>query len=436
MPHRPPAERALMARRGFLALAGISLTGALAACAGGGTAATGTKHIRLSTWNIPVDIDSYQSIADDFVAKHPGTSVAVEVTTGQFHQWFITRLAADLAPDIIRITPQQIGRYAANGSLVDISGTIPADYRDDYTKPFWAIGARNDGVFGVFQHTDNFITYYNRDVMAKIGVTPPTATADAWTWSEFLDIAKEVKKVTGKYAFGYGWGGPETAYRWLPVVYQNGGAFLGEDGATPSMDTPEAIGALEFGRKWYAEGLATTGNLSKTGGGDVSRNLFMTGQIGMMLNNPEPMAQLDQEMPDNWGTAPMIRNSGEASDLGGNALAVTKSSKHPELAAELVAMLTSRSRIREFCHNGNWLPARKSLDAADIGYAKHGDTMQRFIDQGRTIPLSMVKAESGEYFSSLNAVFADYLDLCLLGQLSPKDASGQMMEAMRSVTAN
>jgi len=434
MPTRPPHQ---LARRGFLALAGISLTGALAACAGQGTAATGgTKHIRLSTWNIPTDITSYQAIADEFVAEHPGTSVAVEVTTGSFHQWFITRLAADLAPDVIRITPQQIGRYAANGSLVDISGSIPADYRDDYSEPFWAIGAREDGIYGVFQHTDNFITYYNREVMEQIGVTPPSRLEDAWTWDEFLDVAKEVKQVTGKYAFGYGWSSAETAYRWLPIIHQNGGAFLGEDGLTPSMDTPEAIDALAFGRKWYAEGLATTGNISKSGGGDVARNLFLTGQVGMMLNNPESIVQLDTDMPDNWGTAPMIRNVGQASDLGGNALAVTKSSKHPELAAELVAMITSRSQMQRFCHDGNWLPARKSLDAADIGYQANSDTMQRFIDQGSTIPLSMVKAESGQYFSSLNAVFADYLDLCLLGQLSPKEASAQMMEAMRSVTAN
>ena len=429
-----PLSATAMGRRGFLALAGISIAGALAACSG--SPPSGTKHIRLSTWNIPIDIASYQAIADAFVAKHPGTSVAVEVTTGQFHQWFITRLAADLAPDVIRITPQQIGRYAANGSLVDISGSIPADYRADYSDPFWAIGARDDGVYGVFQHTDNFITYFNRGVMDEIGVTPPTALADAWTWDQFLEVAGEAKKVTGRYGFGYGWTGPETAYRWMPLVYQNGGAFLGEDGETPSMDTEEAVGALAFGRRWYEDGLVSTGNLSKTGGGDVARNLFLTGQIGMMLNNPESIAQLDEEMPGEWGTAPMIRNSGEASDLGGNALAVTKSSKHPELAAELVAMITSREQMQFFCHEGNWLPARSSLDAADIGYAANTDTLQRFIDQGGTIPLSMVRAQSGEYFSSLNAVFADYLDLCLIGQLSPRDASRQMMEAMRSVTAN
>src|SRR5699024_2359075 len=99
----------------------------------------------LSSWNIPDDLNSYQAIADRFVEDHPGTSVAVEVTTGDFHQWFITRLAADLAPDIIRITPQQIGRYAANGSLVDLTPAIPDDYQQDWSDSFWAIGDRARG---------------------------------------------------------------------------------------------------------------------------------------------------------------------------------------------------------------------------------------------------------------------------------------------------
>jgi multiple sugar transport system substrate-binding protein len=427
----PPAPGRGLSRRTFLAVAGISVAGALAACSG---APTGTKHLRLSSWNIPLDLESYQAIADEFVAAHPGTSVAVEVTTGAFHQWFITRLAADLAPDIIRITPQQIGRYAANGSLVDLTGAVPASYQDDYSEPFWAIGAREDGLYGVFQHTDNFITYYDRRVMEQIGVTPPSSLDEAWHWEEFLEIAREARKVTGAYGFGYGWGGAETAYRWLPIVYQNGGTFLGEDGETPSMDSAEAVGALDFGRRWYAEGLMSMANMSKSGGGAVARDLFLTGQIGLLLDNPESIAPLDEGLPDEWGTAPMIRNAGEASDLGGNALAVTKSSKHPELAAELVAYITSRAKVVEFCKRGNWLPARSSLDAADIGYDKHADTMQQFIDQAGTIPLSMVRAETGQYFSSLNSVFADYLDLCFLGELSPAECGTQMTEAMRSVT--
>lgn len=419
-------------RRQILAVAGISFTGALAACSGQDT---GTKHLRLSSWNIPDDLNSYQAIADRFVEDHPGTSVAVEVTTGDFHQWFITRLAADLAPDIIRITPQQIGRYAANGSLVDLTPAIPDDYQQDWSDSFWAIGERENGIFGIFQHTDNFITFYNRSVMEEIGVQPATALEDAWTWEQFLEIAAEVKKVTGSYGFGYGWSGPDTAYRWMPLIYQNDGAFLGEDGLTPSMDTDAAIEALAFGRRWYADELVSPSNMSKSGGGHVAHDLFTTGQVGMVLTNPEAIAAFDEAMPGEWGTAPMIRNVGEASDLGGNALAVTKSSKHPELAAELVAQMTSRENIQEFCHNGNWIPSRSSLDADDIDYADHEDVMQQFIDQGATIPLSMVRAQSGEYFSSLNTVFADYLDLCFLGELTPQESSEQMMEAMLSVTS-
>ncbi|SKC36767.1 ABC transporter substrate-binding protein [Krasilnikoviella flava] len=430
VPGRRPAARRL-SRRSFLAVAGISVAGALAACSG---APTGTKHLRLSSWNIPLDLESYQALADEFVAAHPGTSVAVEVTTGQFHQWFITRLAADLAPDIIRITPQQIGRYAANGSLVDLTGAVPADYQDDWSKPFWAIGAKADGLFGVFQHTDNFITYYDKRVIEQIGVDVPQSLDEAWQWDEFLEIAGEAQKITGRYGFGYGWSGPETAYRWMPVVYQNGGAFLGEDGETPSMDTDAAVGALDFGRRWYADGLVSPANMSKSGGGAVGRDLFTTGQTGLLLDNPEAIAALDEARPDEWGTTYMIRNGGEASDLGGNALAVTRSSKHPELAAELVAFLTSRTNVAEFCRRGNWLPARSSLDAADIGYERHEATMQQFIDQAATIPLSMVRAQSGPYFSSLNSVFADYLDLCFLGELTPAECGAQMTEAMRSVT--
>src|SRR5690606_35665808 len=158
----------------------------------------------------------------------------------------------------------------------------------------------------------------------------------------------------------------ETAYRWLPIVYQNGGAFLGEDGLTPSMDTDEAIGALAFGRPWYEDGLVSPRNTAKSGGGAVARDKFLTGEIGLIRTNPEWVGPLDESMPEEWGSTYMIRNVAEASDLGGNALAVTKSSRHPELAAELVAFLTSRENAIKFCQRGNWLPTRTSLSAADI----------------------------------------------------------------------
>ena len=61
--------------------------------------------------------------------------------------------------------------------------------------------------------------------------------------------------------------------------------------------------------------------------------------------------------------------------------------------------------------------------------------MQRFIDQGTTTPLELVVAESSERFSSLNTILGDFLDLGLLGQLTPAQAAADMQEAMLRATA-
>lgn len=103
--------------------------------------------------------------------------------------------------------------------------------------------------------------------MKVIGVQPPTALADAWTWEQYLEASAEVKKANGNYAFSYGWSGPDTTYRWMPLICQNGGASTGQDGITPSMDSDAAIEALAFGRRWCVGGLVSLSNLSKSGGG-------------------------------------------------------------------------------------------------------------------------------------------------------------------------
>src|SRR5699024_7167524 len=69
---------------------------------------------------------------------------------------------------------------------------------------------------------------------------------------------------------------------------------------------------LAFGRRWYSDGLVSPSNMSKSGGGHVDFDLFTTGQVGMALTNPEAIANFDEAMPGEWGSAPMIRNSGEA----------------------------------------------------------------------------------------------------------------------------
>ncbi|MHA6617732.1 ABC transporter substrate-binding protein [Pseudonocardia sp. DLS-67] len=197
-----------LSRRAFLGVAGAA---ALAGCAA--DPSPGKIRLRLSTWNIAPDLLSYRAIADRYQQLHPDVEIAVEVTPGgDFNQWLTTRLAADRAPDLIRIIPQQFGRYVETGGMVDIARWLPPGYGDDYRENFWSIVAKDGGVYGLPQHTDNFITFYRRDILEQIGVTPPPDAVDqAWNWMEFFDVAREVKRVTGAYGFSVGFGGVNTS---------------------------------------------------------------------------------------------------------------------------------------------------------------------------------------------------------------------------------
>jgi multiple sugar transport system substrate-binding protein len=420
-----------LSRRAFLGAAGAA---ALAGCAA--DPSPGKVRLRLSTWNIAPDLVSYRAIADRYQQLHPDVEIAVEVTPGgDFNQWLTTRLAADRAPDLIRIIPQQFGRYVETGGMVDIAQWLPAGYGDDYRENFWSIVAKDGGVFGLPQHTDNFITFYRRDILDRIGVTPPPDAVDqAWTWTEFLDVAREVKRATGAYGFSVGFGGVNNAYRWLPFLYMHGGRLVEDDLVTPAIEDDAGVEALDWTRRWYAEGLVSLSNTVKGSQGDTATTLFATDQAGLMLNNPTALPTLQESIPEEtWDTRFMVQDVGRASDCGGNVLAVTRSCQHPEVAADFLAFLNDPENTTAFCRGGGWVPVRKSIDVDEVGYSYRPDTVARFLVQQETVPADMIAVETSPTFNVVNQVLGDYLDLCLIGSITPREAAASIAEGIRNV---
>jgi ABC-type glycerol-3-phosphate transport system substrate-binding protein len=420
-----------LSRRAFLGAAGAA---ALAGCAA--DPAPGKIRLRLSTWNIAPDLVSYRAIADRYQELHPDVEIAVEVTPGgDFNQWLTTRLAADRAPDLIRIIPQQFGRYVETGGMVDIAPWLPPGYGDDYRENFWSIVAEDGGVYGLPQHTDNFITFYRRDILDRIGVPPPPDAVDhAGTWAEFIDVAREVKRVTGAYGFSVGFGGVNNAYRWLPFLYMHGGRLVEDDLVTPAIENDAGVEALEWTRRWYAEGLVSLSNTVKGSQGDTATTLFATDQAGLMLNNPTALPTLQESIPEEtWDTRYMIQDVGRASDCGGNVLAVTRSCQHPEVAADFLAFLNDPENTTTFCRGGGWVPVRKSIDVDEVGYSYRPDTVARFLVQQETVPADMIAVETSPTFNVVNQVLGDYLDLCLIGSITPREAAASIAEGIRNV---
>lgn len=415
-------EGRTVGRRDFLRIGSAGLAVAavgptLAAC-GSGSGGGGSTDLVLSTWNIPEDIKTYTRFANEYAKAHKDVKIKVQVTpSGDFNQWFTTQLAGNNAPDIIRMTYQTYGRYSGNGALVELTDQLPKGYSSDFLPTFWHAVSTDKGVFGIPQHTDTFATYFNKAVMKRLDVTPPTNVAKAWTWDEFLALAKKVKKATGKYAFSYGFQGVNTAYRWLPILYMNGGNLLENDLKTPAINNSAGVEAIEFTRSWYKDGLIPPSDTIKATQDGTADQLFSSGNVGMMIHGDWIIQNITKAMPEKaFGVAPMIRSSGAASDMGGNLLAVTRSSKSPKVAADFISWVCSKQNMRYFCEHDLFLPVRKSFVGSHLDFTTEADVMNLFAAQAATVPSAMAKVETSAKFDSINQVLGDQLDLCFTGQ--------------------
>jgi multiple sugar transport system substrate-binding protein len=428
-------------RRRFL-IGGAIGTGALAlaACGAGSSGGPGPTgpddaNLVLSSWNTTHSLQTFKMFADEYHTAHKGVTITVAVTPSNFDKWFGLRLTSGTAPDIIRMQYQQAGRYIQNGGLVDISRYLPAGYGDIFLPTFWSAVAYRKGIYGIPHHTDTFGTFYRTDILQQIGVTVPESLTGAWHWDELLSIARKIKNVTGKYGISFGFAGPNTAYRWLPLLYMHGGQLVAADGRTPAIESPQGIAALTWTQNLYKEGLIPPDNTIKGSSGNLARQVFDSGTVGLMLNSENAIVNLLTELKDNqWGVTYMLRDSGQASDLGGNILAVTRDCRNVRAAVDFLQFACSPDNIRTFVTRNNYLPTLKPT-GAPLQYATRPDYMQKFIEQATTIPADMARLETSPGFGDINLMLADQLDLCFTSQQTPAQTASNIATALRKMLA-
>lgn len=430
---RPVGRREFLIGTGALALAACG--GGSGGGSSGGQAGIGSADLNLSSWNNPGDLTTLKAFAGQYHSAHPSVNVTVQVTPStNFDEWFGTRLAGGQAPDIIRIQYQQAGRYIQNGGLLNLASHLPTGYGNGYLPTFWASAAYRGGIYGIPEHTDTFATYYRTDVMQQIGVTPPDSLAKSWHWDEFLSIARKVKGVTGKYAFGFGYAGANTAYRWLPLLYMHGGQLLQSDGKTPAIESPQGVAALTWTQSLYKDGLIPPNNTVKASTSTTARSYFIDGTVGMMLHGDWQMQSLQTAMKDSaWGLTYMIRDSGQASDLGGNLLAVTKDCKNVAAAVDVLQFVCSPANTETFVTQNMYIPVLKSLSGKPLQYAYRPDLMQRFAEQATTVPGTMARVETMPQFADINLMLADQLDLCFTGQQTPAATASAIASGLKGI---
>ena len=376
---------------------------------GGGDAVKG--EVSYMTWGAPAEIKAFKSIIAQFQQENPGATVKLrEVPFEQIRQNVDAGLESEKAPDVFRLTYQDIGFYASQNALLDFSEFNPSGYEEEFIPGLWAAIVSEDKPYGIPLHTDVSAIAYNKDVFDANGITTVPATVEeAWTWDEFMEDSRTIKQSDpAKFAFAYNWI-EAGAYRWLNWLWQAGGTLLSEDLQNVTLETPEGTKTMDLFRAWVDERLIPANNRPK--GGRYPDELFPSGIFSMVFTGDwlHP-GFADQIKKFEFGVMPLPKDVGAATDLGGNAVAVPITTKNPALAAKFAQFLCSEDAMKMYCEQAGTLPARVSLADADLAYAVRPDLMKIFQQQAKTLPTDLVRQTSLPKSTQINQVFVDELE--------------------------
>jgi multiple sugar transport system substrate-binding protein len=424
-------------RRDFLKVGGGTLVGAyvlgLAGC--GGSSESGSGELRFQTWaSTSGEQKGFRGLVERYEKKNPDASIKLEIVPGeQQYAKLDTRLAAGEGPDLARMQYQAIGRYSSQGAMVDLSEYLEGDEASAFTPAFWQAVQYEGTPYALPHHTDTFAVFYNTEMFDKLGIEVPGSLDESWTWDEFMQVAEQIKSEgDARYPFAMNWQTAGAAYRWMSFLYQHGGTLLNGDLSGPAIDSPEGIETIAWNQSWFQDDMVPPSTSIKST--EPIENLFSNGTIAMMLQGDWLMPYLEDNMQAGWDITYMVRDVQMASDMGGNAVGVTKDSQNPELAADFLKFVASEEQMAQFCIDAQFIPVRKSLVEQGLDYNLRPEEMQVFVEQSSTVPTEMATEQTLPEFNKINQVLADELELAFKSGQSPdttaKNISSGIEEAL------
>ena len=212
---------------------------------------------------------------------------------------------------------------------------------------------------------DAGLLYYREDLLEKYDGEVPSTWAEL---QETAEIIQEGEREAGNSDFwGFVWQGrayeglTTNALEW--VASHNGGMIVDADGEI-TINNPDAATALGQAAGWV-ETISPPGVLNYAE--EESRGVFQAGNAAFMRNWPYAwaLAQADDSViKDAVGVSPLPMGGEEgrhAATLGGQQLAVSKYSEHPEEATDLVLYLTGRDEQKRRAVEGSFNPTIPAL---------------------------------------------------------------------------
>jgi trehalose/maltose transport system substrate-binding protein len=281
--------------------------------------------------------------------------------------------------DILALFRQMFAAQSTDLDVINVDVVWPGVIKDHlvdlkkYSKGaeaehFPAIVANNtvDGkLLAMPWFTDAGLLFYRKDLLEKYKLQAPT------TWEELAAAAKTIQEGERKAGApdfqGFVFQGK--AYEGLTCdavewISSYGGGNIVDASGKITVNNPQAVQALKMAASWVGT-IAPSGVLNYAE--EEARGVFQGGKAAFMRNWPYAWSLgngADSPIKGKIGVAPLPKGGAggkNAATLGGWQLAVSKYSKNPEIAADLVMFMTSKDVQKERAIKGSYNPTISAL---------------------------------------------------------------------------
>ncbi|KQL52863.1 hypothetical protein AN964_04580 [Heyndrickxia shackletonii] len=252
----------LRKRKSLIGLIGVLvlLVGMLSGCLGGtsatgGSGKKGVVQLKFTYWGDPLEKKSIEDILKAFNKSHPNIYVTGQQIQGNYLEKMTTMASSNTLPDVGYFTEGSLSPWVKSGAIKDLKPLFDSGEFGDKLK-YSIFQYEKDGPIAgssVANEVNNI--YYNKELFDELGMPyPPAKAEDAWTWDEFVDVAKKLTvDRNGKHPDDPGfdpkniktYGVSNFTYFYENFLFSNDGGIISEDGKTILLNKPETIEALQ-----------------------------------------------------------------------------------------------------------------------------------------------------------------------------------------------
>lgn len=363
-----------------------------------------TVTVSFAGWGGTAEQDGVAAAIEVFQQENPGILVEFRHTPDtDFTTVFLSNIAAGTPPDTSFIGSGDYETFRKQGILLDITDLIANDPllgQPDYFLPQEAsrsadANGRWNGIGSTWVAPH---IYYNADLLAAAGITPPGFNDDEiWDWDTFVANAKLLTlDANGKHPDDEGFD-PENIVQYgasypivpnptflIAAVYSNGGKFITDEGLS-GLDSPEAIQALQnLADLIHVHHVSPSASAMASLGMDNTQ-MLNTNRLALAVDGSWALSWINPttlSVPMGVGALPKMATT--ATYLQAHFHAVLAATQHPEESWQWIRFLATPFYTEQFMKIGLWLPSQ-TAQTTEEGMASwltegiHPDNYKEFV---------------------------------------------------------